>query len=198
MQKSLFSLYWSAYPRIGSDSPRAALLEAAAHAGRAVQRVSDVHEAVTGPDDLGTNLRAIGEGSQAVIAHYLAVSATQRYRKLTGEPGPLPHRRLDEIEVIAKNMRDVVMRWDDKGERDDTTFMLVDRIGIGVGAHEDRDDVELPHAHISWRDLNSACSQIQEWATSLLETEDEEDESSPREPETDTPNLGPGASAPPE
>jgi hypothetical protein len=152
---------------------RAELRTVAIYAAAADRRRRDALDALrkdrvaSGTEDVG---RAIGEASLAVVALYLASSAAKRYCAETGEPGPLGRTELGNLVDQTTAMRDAVMHWDEKGQRDPQTSLFVDGRGVATKAPPRRSNVSIP-AGVPWAAFARCAVALHSWAAFLLDPE---------------------------
>lgn len=138
------------------------------HAQAASRRRSD---ALDGLEALSRNAadedddRVRGDASQAVLSLFLAASAAERYCIATGNPSPLGRERLAAVVAAASDLRDAIMHWDQKMERDPATSIWFTIDGVLVMAPRGRKrDAPIATSALTWKQFDTAASRLTRWA----------------------------------
>lgn len=142
------------------------------HAAAAIRRSHDVAAAVKAAKggDRESPTRAAGDASQAVVSLYLAAAGTRRYCIEHDESGPLGRKALDELVEVARHLRDAVMHWDDKMNRDPETFIVVtDADVLALAPPAPKNPGPSSVVGISWKRLEGNAARLQRWAAFKLD-----------------------------
>jgi hypothetical protein len=146
------------------------------HADAALRRKRDVLDSLDRrkPDhDSVPPEIAIGEASQGVLSVFLAAHAAARFCSRYPTPGPLGRSRLAAVLRSSKHLRNAVMHWDDKGQRDPETTLFVDGTGIAAAAPPPGSSVSIPDG-LGWREYEIAADRLLTWARYMRELPAEE------------------------
>ena len=162
----------------GRDAKRSDLYLVAAHASAAARRhravMRAVREAATAPSgsvaQVAASMVASGEAAEAAVSLYLAASAAQRYCRANDESGPLGLKRLSSLVDRTEQVRDAVMHWNQKLERDPNTFLAFSATDLIVQAPGKRGDTGLAQVGaIEWTEIEAAARRLYRWAVAMLD-----------------------------
>jgi hypothetical protein len=148
------------------------LVEAQTHARAAERRRRSCLDALARAEasdgnDFDAYLELTGDAAQAVVSMYLAAAATQRYCVGKREPGPIKQKDLAALVESTRGLRDAVMHWEEKTQRDGQTFLTVSKTDVLALLPAGRNGPPIVFG-LTWGSFRRAARRLDQWATAKL------------------------------
>ena len=109
-------------------------------------------------------IRGTGAAALSGLALYLALSATRRHlTSAANASAPFELAELDRLIEAAQHLRDSVVHWDDKLDRDARTFLAFSDVELVVYAPSGKTG-PVQIATLSWEEITDAGRRCRDWA----------------------------------